>query len=696
MTSSFGRPLVRRRDDGLQLRYVSRRGSKTSLLYRFLLTCYVCSYQLPHRVYAAKAYPVLAPNGSAIVVYGYENGLRIVWRGGRPFLPQQKPSVADQKEDKQANGGTNDDAVMIIDSDDEEEPAPAPPKAEPTVQFDDEEAEVDPSYPYEHILRHIDIPFGTKVLGVAVPSFLPAKARSSLEAFPPILTKMIVVSTICADSSTRVVAVPLTPPHPTNVDPSTWGIQTLSMSGSVSHHEVPTRVSITFTCEEGEEDSRPSRSQRQASLPKAGSADGGKWELLVATHAAEASGTLLVYRIPIHQHTTRTESSFSLSSQHLRLIQRHALPMPASSISFNPSPYPSERHANLLVAFPDGHVKIFSCLSRSSSRSSRGGQASDTDSEAAEPEGKWLITLYPGFDQSGHRKTVVDAAWVLAGRAVMVLLADGEWGVWDVEGSGPGSEPGPLRGQSSIHGVTGGSLTSFSVSGRIVGNPQATAKSQAGGGVGPTPPEPRAKFAPMTPSTRRVREDTLFKGAQSPSSPSLCGEISVVQTNSSRDPAPEESILLRHGDQIATIPSLLSLWRSAVKSMGTFDASSRCRVTNIGNVNLLGERITGISHLPAASRTEREVHRREFDTLITAEHRLIILAPKLTESGPQQQQQQAKTATEVQPSSAETDQLMLRRGELDVDGMDRVLSGMTGATRPSGMRSPLKRTRVFS
>ncbi|KAL1984570.1 hypothetical protein VTN96DRAFT_8872 [Rasamsonia emersonii] len=670
MSSSLARPLVRRRDDGLQL-----------------------SYQLPHRVYAAKPYPVLAPNGSAIVIYGYENGLRIIWRGGRSFLPLQKPAVSEKSEERQPNG-THDDAVMIIDSDDEE-PAPEPAKVEqPAVQFEDEETEVDASHPYEQILRHIDIPLGMKVLGVAVPSFLPEKARSSLEAFPPILTKMIVVSAICADSSTRVVVVPLTPPHPTNTEPSTWGIQTLSMSGSVSHNEIPTGVSITFTCQAGGDDSTRSRSQRRASFSRVESAparDGEKWELLVATHAAEATGTLLVYRIPVIERSTRGETSFTLSPQHLHPIQRHALPAPAKSISFNPSPYPSERHANLLVAFPDGYVKILSCLATKSNRTSRG-----TDSETVEPEGRWLITLYPGFEQSadgfGRRKTVIDAAWVLAGRAVMVLLADGEWGVWDVEGSGPGSEPGPLRGQSSIHGVTGGSLTSFAVSGRIVGNPQ-TSKSQVGGG-GPTPPDQRAKFAPMTPSTRRVREDSLFKGAQSPSSPSLCGELSVVQINSSRDPAPEESILIRHGDQIATIPSLLSLWRNAVKSTGTFDASSRCRVTNIGNVHLLGERLTGISHLPAAARKEREANRREFDTLITAEHRLIILAPKLTGSGPQQQ---AKTGAElhekVQQPSAETDQLMLRRGELDVDGMDRVLSGMAGGSR---FRSPLKRTRVFT
>ncbi|KAN0083056.1 hypothetical protein V8E54_002144 [Elaphomyces granulatus] len=49
-----------------------------------------------------------------------------------------------------------------------------------------------------------------------------------------------------------------------------------------------------------------------------------------------------------------------------------------------------------------------------------------------------------------------------------------------------------------------------------------------------------------------------------------------MQVNSARDPNPEESILTRRGDQIATIPSLFSLWCSAVRTTGTFDASSRC------------------------------------------------------------------------------------------------------------------------
>lgn len=628
---------------------------------------------------------MLAPNGSAIVFYGYDNGIRVIWRGGRSFLPPDKQKPAEELVETRNEPQKNDDAVMIVDSD-EEEPAPPPPAPaveEPQVQFEDEETEIDPKHPYEQILRHIDIPLGTKTLALAVPALLPEQSRSALDAVAPILTKRIVVAAVCADSMLRVVTLPLAPPHPSKADPSSWDIQIITMSATISNNEIPRGVSMTFTGHaEDSDEFRRSRSQRRSSHPRI---EVNSWSLLVATHAAEASGSLLVYRVPVIQVTA---DKHSLSTSHLQPIQRHFLPSPAKSISFNPFPYPAERHSHLLVAFQDGYVKILSCLaSKSRLRNAQSG-----NDEAAEPEGKWLISLYPGFEQAapgthGRRKDIVDAEWVLGGKAVMVLLADGEWGVWDVEGAGPGSEPGPLRGQSSVHGVTGGSLTAFAVSGRIVANPQSS-KSHANNG-NPTPPQQRTRFAPMTPSTRRVREDTLFKG-QAPSTRSLTGEIAVAQINSSRSPLPDESILIRHGGEIARIPSLLSLWRNAVKSSGTFDASSRTRVTSLTNVSLLGERLTGISHLPAAARAEREGESRAFDILLTAEHRLIILAPQLTGAEPKKQ---APTAAAEQ--QLHTDQLRLNRGELDVDGMDRLLDSFMSGTTYRPLQSSTQ-GRIFS
>ncbi|GES65538.1 nucleoporin NUP37 [Aspergillus terreus] len=639
-------------------------------------------YQLPHRVYTAKGYPILAPNGSSIIVYGYESGLRVIWRGGREFAaPNSRPQDDTTPQKHKPSQQNGDDAIMIIDSD--EESAPEPPKEEqPAYQFEDDETEVDPAYPFEHVLRQIDIPLGSRVLELAVPRVLPETARSSLDPFPPALKDVMVIAAVCADYSTRIVTLPLAPPHPTQKANS---IQTLSISGGVSHQELPRGVSITFTYQENEpqEDQDMTRSTSRSNGP-------GRWDLLVATHSAESAGLLLLHRIPITEELEDGHTVYRLYYEDIETKRRY-LPSPAKNVAFNPSPFPSPRHSTLLVAFHDGCVKIYSCFSKKPSRALRRSSGPQSGFETSGTEGKWLISLYPGFEQSPtglpRRKSIIQAEWVLGGQAVMVLMADGEWGVWDVEGAGPGTTKGPLERQSSVQGVTGGSLTAFSVSGRILSPLPGGNRSES------APVERRPKFAPLTPSTKRIREDTLLKGATGEvTSPSLCGGISVYQTNSYRDALPDESVLLRHGNQSAVIPSLLSLWRNAVKSTGTFDASNRCRVSAIQDLTLMGEHLKGIGHLPAAARRTREADGQNFDILLTAEHRILILAPRLTEYEEPSVSRRSMSET----PNAEADQIMLRRGELDVNGMDRLLSGMASANQSLRMGSPIKRARIFS
>jgi hypothetical protein len=202
--------------------------------------------------------------------------------------------------------------------------------------------------------------------------------------------------------------------------------------------------------------------------------------------------------------------------------------------------------------------------------------------------------------------------------------------------------------------------------------------------------EQRPRFAPMTPSTKRVREDTLLKGSMTAASPSLRGQISVYQTNSSQDQLPDESILLRHGQQSAVIPSLLSLWRNAVRTTGTFDSSNRCRVTPFQDVNLMGENFQAIGHLPSPARRSRAAERHTVDVLVAAEHQIMVLTPRLKES------EDSAPVVAKPHIVAENDQMMLQRGELDVEGMGRLLNGMQSGSASLRMGSPVKRTRIFT
>ncbi|KAJ6032346.1 hypothetical protein N7540_003078 [Penicillium herquei] len=646
MPSFPSTPLVRPREDGLQL-----------------------SYRLPHRIHAAKGYPVRAPNGSSIIIYGNETGLKVVWRGGRDFTELKE---ADQS---QGTGGGNDgDAVMIIDSDEEDAPERTPGQEDATYDFVPEEAEVDPAFPYESILRQIDIPLGSHVLDLAIPRILPEEARSPLDPFPHIARTTIVIAAVCSDFSTRIVTLPLLPPHPTQTKPSSWHIQSLTINGGVTHQDIPRGVSLTFTCQEGDEQ------ERRKSRGRAGGS--GKWDILVATHSAEGSGVLLIHRLPIREEAS---GFFHILEEDL-VSQRRPLPSPAQTIAFNPATYPSARHSSVLVAFHSGCVKIYSCFSvQKASKASRRGSIAPEDHETVDSEGRWLISLYPGFEKGTtglpRRKTIIDADWVLGGRAVMVLLVDGEWGVWDIEGAGPGATKGPLHRQSSLEGVTGGSLTTYAISGRIA-TPPSNTQSEA---------EHRPRFAPMTPSTKRVREDTLLKGSMTEVSPSLRGQISVLQTNSSGDALPDESILLRHGRSSAIIPSLISLWRNTVRASGTLDASNRSRVTPFQDVNLMGENFQAISHLPAPLRRSRAAGQQAFDVLVCAEHQIMILAPRLVESDEDLTAIQA-----ARQDATDNDQMMLQRGELDVEGMGRLLNGMANGGGTLRMGSPIKRTRIFA
>lgn len=106
----------------------------------------------------------------------------------------------------------------------------------------------------------------------------------------------------------------------------------------------------------------------------------------------------------------------------------------------------------------------------------------------------------------------------------------------------------------------------------------------------------------------------------------------------------------------------------------------------------MGENFQAIAHLLAPARRSRAAERQTFDVLVAAEHQIMILAPRLKES----EEDTAVSKDVKQESTVETDQMMLRRGELDVEGMGRLLNGMASGTGSLRMGSPVKRTRIFT
>jgi hypothetical protein len=235
----------------------------------------------------------------------------------------------------------------------------------------------------------------------------------------------------------------------------------------------------------------------------------------------------------------------------------------------------------LLITDSIGCVRMYDYRWRASEATP---STSPAHGEATKPEsGPWLLTLYPSFAGTStsatafgiaRRKGVVDAKWAMGGKAVVALLSDGEWGVWDIHGAGPGvKRTGGLLRDLSRNAIRGGALTPFSLSGRIddggaPNNPARSAHRKAD-----EPPN----LVPRTPRTRKVQEQMLFgppTPAQHQGRPPQGGGIAVVQSlydtaaaaaaAASHEPRRHETLVFWLDDKLAVLPDLWAYWEDQI------------------------------------------------------------------------------------------------------------------------------------
>lgn len=582
-------------------------------------------------------YPIQSPNGSTVILYGHENGVKIVWRGGRAFKLQKDGSGTRQK----TNGDSSAAIISLDDSDEEMEPAKKAYEDKPDFEAYDEE--LNPLQPYPSIVQELDLWFGTDVLHLAV---LPApilKADGPSWRSMESLKQKIVFTAACADNSVRLVTLPLTPPSPAsksrsdlrsdfsmaNAGKGTWGERMVTLAG---HQKPPSGVSITV----------------ELGTPKTGSTV-AEPQIIVASHSKEVTGLLLLYRVEP-----------GTAQKHIEPFQSVCLASPAKAIAFNPSLSP-QSSTHLLVAESTGICRIYD-YKRSMKTSEESSETNISD------QGAWLLSLYAGFQNTKNdsqpthqlgspagfgRKTVVDAQWVSGGRAVMVLLNDGEWAVWDIDGAGPGASQGLLGRQ----GVKGGSKTEYSLTGYVV---DATTRSRTSG-----PPQiASSKFAPMTPGTRKSADPFSGRGG----SGSTQGQISVIEVRpaSSNSPA-EESLLLWLGETFAVIPNLGKYWATNAQKTGgsgsLFTGPTGSRLIKLDAINLQGERCSGVEQIANTASSSG----LPSEVLILGEHRFILLSSGKASRLPPGEKTGGRLALVERSTNG---------GELDVVGIEQALARM--------------------
>lgn len=635
------------------------------------------SYDLPHRIYVALQYPVSAPNGSSVIVYGHEDGLSLLWRSGRLLRPTQRERSSHVPPSKTNRASSQE--VISLESDFDEASANCAQSHLDELIIGDQEIEHDPLQPYEQVTQMLNVPLGTSVLHLAFPHLRPDLHKGNLGSLPKMLLDRLVLVIGCTDCSVRLITIPLTPPAAESK--STLGRRTsilgnyagsgvfreqmLTFDGGRGHRAIPGGVSITLTMRSTgtkQDTSMNDLADQDAMLPDTNSStqmgsysreemheQGSMWDLLVASHSSELSGLLVINRVPVLLDGSGIDMEHSSINVPWRT---QYLPLPAISIQFNTSLYPSSRHSQLLLADVKGVVRIYDC---------------QADPKA--DRGAWLINLYTqsGAPTDGilRRKRVLAAQWVLGGKAVAVLLANGDWGIWDLEGSGPRAKGNSDLWQSD----TTVDLTKFAISSRIgiSSSAKESVKSTAGS-------ERTSRLVPMTPGTRKARQETLFTGpAPEAEGPVRGGLAATAGAEGLSNRADDESLLLWYGESILTIPSLLSHWQMKIKGSGKLlgnDVESEAKQFNniqLGdqlwnNVSLISQRRASTHGTVSGSGNQKSV-------LIAGEYRLVIITTPLGEP--------SVSITPKPPTrAAANDQASLARGELDVNGINDMLDSM--------------------
>jgi len=469
------------------------------------------------------------------------------------------------------------------------------------------------------IIEDVEIGLEAGVLDLAVPSI----SASVWPQAAGVLRRRAVLAVALADGTQRVISVSLTPPTDNTTRAFLKEVRT-------SQIMLPGPGSICRAI-----------AMKATTHIESAAADVTDWHLIVAA----ASDSLSVSRISFSGQALGLDSS-SLATRTI------GLPYRATHLSFTPS----MRAAQLLLVNTTGEVHLLDPMDGLDA-----DQVHSSSSESAlrlppttNDTGRWLMTFHTPLVQGrpgrARRKCILSAEYVLTGKAILVLLEDGEWGIWDVAGP---SQPGRSAEDFVLRGFLGLSSAAESAE----------------------PSDPKrggSKLAPMTPNTRKAKAENLFAGTPKVAGMTAKGGISVTQ-NSFRTGQTDESVVMWYGSDVYTIPSLQAFWqRSTAGSGGGFGSLYSPGLTHITDINLMNEAITSISQFGSKSSSNSLGQMNtQRDLLVSAEHRFIILQSTRPPTPAKALFQQA-----VAERPTSRDQRMLDAGDLDIGGMDRMLDSM--------------------
>ena len=527
-------------------------------------------------------------------------------------------------------------------------PNPSEQKKAPVepAEFEQEEEEQDPLNPSPSIIQSYDVGFGTELLKIALPPVPPCTPSQFPEHLPQYFAKNLLVAVACADCSVRLVSVPLVPPSLSAKSQRYIGEQILSISGPLHHQEDINCIALTWTeyVPEGDDDDDSEDEHMEAKTRPACP------QILVASHSLHFYGKLLIHRARL----TLKEDEEVLTDR-LTLIRNHFLKCPLSILSFSTSHIHHPNAPVLLLALDQKHsVKFYNPFISPSTVLKSGSRRMVDDISS----GAWLTSFAPDFAAAKvshsspdipQRKRIIDAQWVFSSAAIMVLLSDGEWGVWSV--GELSSYPAPP--------IIGGAIAQFTILGSLPPSEDSEGPSGA-----------RAKgFTPATPNTRKSRTADFLSGSSGKANTKR-GGIRVVPLSNSDEP--DERVILWYDNHVYAVTSFRNYWERHVPNQRVTTPVIGTAIPKAENLDLQGERCNGVEPLPGPGFSPTGMP----ELLVVGEHRLTFITKEPDASQPAPSQALVPIAQDIEMDDA--DQALLAREELDLGGVDRMLDSMGG------------------
>lgn len=482
-------------------------------------------------------------------------------------------------------------------------------------------------------------------------AFAPAPALVANRTIhaPELFASHLTIAASCTNRAIVLVSIPFAAKQ--DVDPKNVSdIKITHVDEECGHGDLISALSLTWTI------GTPSSSQQSAALDASAS-------FLIASASPTGSGLLILHQISLKSHLAGLPETYvKVATQLVRL------PLLDSVLAFSPHAYHSRNHLSLLLTSPArGIIQIYD-LAKSSLLSERKDDDIQPASAGPSPRHRLevslvLCTARNGPTESRSCRPIVDASWDSSGQAILGLLADGEWGLWNI--SGP---------DTKFENADYGRFTSFGQLHAMTPT-KKTSKTKSSGSL-----------APMTPHTRKTRSDEFFGKTNPPQAhyPAFTTGKITLCSPSRLSKSQDDAVILSYNGLHHYLQSLQA-HNYALSGRSQGEVVSSGRIRPLPEVRLGGgtRLSTHTIHSPSTGgngnflTTLGEIP----DLLVLADSRLIVYAKAafVTKGGPVMQNLTFRSIGE----SKSTGVSQLDK-TLDTDDIDKILDSMEGGDVSSG------------